>query len=90
MLCLQFEITQDEVNDLKIGFQDWVKGYELYVLCFFLAEWCLMISRLYYQHDPEHGLVLPSHHPCTIAHCPHYLSNGPCLGLLGIPNGAVL
>lgn len=27
-LCLQFEITRDEINDLRLGFQQWVEGYE--------------------------------------------------------------
>lgn len=29
-LCLEFEITQDEVDDLETGFQKWVKDYERY------------------------------------------------------------
>jgi hypothetical protein len=31
-LCLEFEITQDQVNDLEKGFQSWVQKYERYVL----------------------------------------------------------
>jgi hypothetical protein len=30
-LCLEFEITQDQVNDLEKGFQSWVQQYERYV-----------------------------------------------------------
>jgi hypothetical protein len=30
-LCLEFEITQDQVNDLERGFQSWVQKYERYV-----------------------------------------------------------
>jgi hypothetical protein len=30
-LCLEFEITQDQVNDLERGFQSWVQVYERYV-----------------------------------------------------------
>jgi len=30
-LCLEFEITQDQVNDLESGFQSWVQKYERYV-----------------------------------------------------------
>ena len=37
-LCLEVEITQDKVNDLEIGFPNWVKGYELYVLAFFFSR----------------------------------------------------
>jgi hypothetical protein len=31
-LCLEFEITQDQVNGLERGFQSWVQKYERYVL----------------------------------------------------------
>ena len=31
-LCLKFEITQDQINDLERGFQEWVKVYEWYKL----------------------------------------------------------
>lgn len=27
-ICLQFEITHNEINDLRLGFQQWVEGYE--------------------------------------------------------------
>jgi hypothetical protein len=30
-LCLEFEITWDQVNDLESGFQSWVQKYEQYV-----------------------------------------------------------
>jgi hypothetical protein len=32
VLCLKFEITQDQVNDLERGFWHWVEKYEWYVL----------------------------------------------------------
>jgi hypothetical protein len=31
-LCLEFEITQDQINDLERGFQEWVEEYERYKL----------------------------------------------------------
>ena len=31
-LCLEFKITQDQVNDLEQGFWGWVQKYEWYVL----------------------------------------------------------
>jgi hypothetical protein len=31
MLCLEFEITWDQVNDLESGFQSWVQKYKRYV-----------------------------------------------------------
>jgi hypothetical protein len=32
MLCLEFEITQDQIDDLERGFQEWVEEYEQYKL----------------------------------------------------------
>jgi hypothetical protein len=59
-LCLEFEITQDEVDDLETGFQKWVKDYELYVLDISSQQkGVLQISRLYYQHDPERVSCCP-------------------------------
>jgi Transposase family tnp2 len=31
-LCLKFEITQDQINDLERGYQEWVEEYEWYKL----------------------------------------------------------
>jgi hypothetical protein len=31
-LCLEFEITQDQIDDLERGFQEWVEEYERYKL----------------------------------------------------------
>jgi Transposase family tnp2. len=33
-ICLQFEMTQDELNKLHTGFAEWVEKYEQYVNCF--------------------------------------------------------
>jgi hypothetical protein len=32
MLCLEFEITQDQIDDLERDFQEWVEEYEWYKL----------------------------------------------------------
>ena len=61
-LCLEFEITQDKVDDLEVGFQKWVKDYELYILDISKSsqqKGVLQISRLYYQHKPEHVSCCP-------------------------------
>ncbi|PPR00475.1 hypothetical protein CVT26_009682 [Gymnopilus dilepis] len=42
-LCLQFEITKEEIEDIRVGFQDWVQEYE----------------RLYYQLAPERLSACP-------------------------------
>ncbi|KAI0749180.1 hypothetical protein C8Q80DRAFT_1311190 [Daedaleopsis nitida] len=42
-LCLQFEITEEEVVEIRCGFAKWVQDYE----------------RLYYQHDPKRLSVCP-------------------------------
>ena len=59
-LCLEFEITQDEVDDLETGFQKWVKDNRLYVLDISSQQnGVLQTSRLYYQHDPERVSCCP-------------------------------
>ena len=51
-LCLKFEITQDQINDLERGFQEWVKVYEQYKLLS-LPDVIWQVSRIYYQHMPS-------------------------------------
>ncbi|KAL1680192.1 hypothetical protein EV122DRAFT_208322 [Schizophyllum commune] len=41
--CLQFEITTDEINEVREGFKEWVVAYE----------------RIYYQHDPRRLSACP-------------------------------
>ncbi|KAF8955921.1 hypothetical protein BDZ97DRAFT_1854368 [Flammula alnicola] len=36
-ICLQFEITKDEIVEVRVGFQEWVTTFE----------------RIYYQHSPD-------------------------------------
>jgi len=31
-LCMEFELTQEQIDELKEGFKSWVKDYERYVL----------------------------------------------------------
>ena len=41
--CIDLEITQEQIDDLDQGFQDWVRDYELYVLPpFTWMEWHLI------------------------------------------------
>ena len=37
MLCLEFEITQVDVDNVQIGFQSWVVDYEWWVFFFLLV-----------------------------------------------------
>ena len=57
-LCLEFEITQDQINDLERGFQEWVKVYEWYRLLS-LPDAIWQVSRIYYQHMPSHVTCCP-------------------------------
>lgn len=34
-LCIQFEISREEVDEIRKGFADWVMKYEEYVTSFF-------------------------------------------------------
>ena len=38
MVCLEFEISQVDLDNLKTGFQSWVMDYEQYVFLFFLSN----------------------------------------------------
>ncbi|KAJ8515927.1 hypothetical protein ONZ45_g6728 [Pleurotus djamor] len=42
-ICLQFEISREEIQLLRTGFQQWVQGYE----------------KIYYQHDPSRLSTCP-------------------------------
>jgi hypothetical protein len=66
MLCLEFEITQDQVNDLERGFQSWVQEYEQYVLL--VASGILSDKLTGYTTNIIHctWLVVPSTHCCTL------------------------
>ena len=38
MVCLEFEISQVDLDNLETGFQSWVMDYEQYVFLFFLSN----------------------------------------------------
>ncbi|KAI4293859.1 hypothetical protein K525DRAFT_213980 [Schizophyllum commune Loenen D] len=42
-ICLQFEITREEIAEVRHGFQQWVADYE----------------KIYYQHDPDRVSACP-------------------------------
>lgn len=29
--CIQYEVTQDQLDEIEVGFQTWVEDYERYV-----------------------------------------------------------
>lgn len=53
-ICLQFEITDDEIEDLRSGFIQWVKDYERYAyfIHFAALQHLMDVHSIYYQHDP--------------------------------------
>jgi hypothetical protein len=60
-ICLQFEITDGEIEDIRTGFIQWVEDYERY----FLKRKSLFHRKLmdghsiYYQHDPDRISACP-------------------------------
>ncbi|EPS98274.1 hypothetical protein FOMPIDRAFT_1126871 [Fomitopsis schrenkii] len=42
-LCLQFEMSDDDIEEVRVGFIDWVQAYE----------------KIYYQHDPARVSTCP-------------------------------
>jgi len=78
-ICLQFEISQAEVEKLRTGFKKWVQGYER--LGFPPAYIHLMVTslsyRIYYQDNPKQlpTCTLPIH---TLLHIADYIEGwGP-------------
>jgi hypothetical protein len=37
-ICLQFEISRDEISSLRVGFKNWVEKYEESVFCFLPSD----------------------------------------------------
>jgi hypothetical protein len=80
-LCLQFEISEEDINDIELGIREWVVDYERCVRPFVSEKTktdSIHSSSLYYQHEPER---LPAC-PLTIhalLHIPDQIRwMGPC------------
>lgn len=60
--CLQFELTRQEIANIRTGFITWVKEYEMYVLApchtVYTLTYYAMLS-IYYQHDPSRLATCP-------------------------------
>jgi len=61
-LCLQFEISKEEINKIELGICEWVVDYE-WCMPSFVSEkskaGLIHASSLYYQHKPERLPVCP-------------------------------
>jgi len=78
-LCLQFEISEEDIEEIELGIRKWVVDYEWCVCPFrFRKADSIHVSSLYYQHKPER---LPAC-PLTIhalLHIPDQIRwMGPC------------
>ena len=80
-LCLQFETSEEDINEIESGIRQWVVDYERCVLPFRFRKSkanTIHASSLYYKHDPER---LPAC-PLTIhalLHIPDQIRwMGPC------------
>jgi hypothetical protein len=74
-ICLQFRISQGEVEKLRTGFQKWVKEYQQSVVPQFICiqlRLTLFSGRIYYQHNPKclPTCTLPIH---TLLHIADYI-----------------
>lgn len=61
-LCLQFEITKEEIVQVRVGFQKWVETYEKYVMTIYFhlsRPMKLIMLRLYYQLSPKRLSTCP-------------------------------
>ena len=80
-LCLQFEISKEEINKIKLGICEWVVDYE-WCIPPFISEKSkassIHASSLYYQHKPKQLLacLLTIH---ALLHIPDQIGwMGPC------------
>jgi len=76
-ICLQFEISASEIQELRTGFKKWVEDYKRYDPSKMDLKMIVMESRIYYQDDPRRLPVctLPIH---SLLHIPDCIQNwGP-------------
>jgi hypothetical protein len=61
IICLQFEITDAEIEALRVGFIHWVQEYEQWVFVSFVSSdmHIIVMARIYYQHKPERLSTCP-------------------------------
>ena len=61
-LCLQFEISEKDINEIELRIRKWVVDYERYIRSFHSQKTkadSIHVSSLYYQHKPERLSVCP-------------------------------
>ena len=89
-LCMEFELTQEQIDELKEGFKSWVKDYEWYVESPVFSSYQLTPLQLLLPTWPPLHCGMSHHDPCTTPHSPQHLSCWTCLGVLDISNGTLL
>jgi hypothetical protein len=91
-ICLQFEISDDEIEEIRVGFIAWVKDYEEWViyLTFSDPKVYIISSQHILSTRTQSYFRMPRHNSCPFAYSGWHQSSRPSLVLLGIPNGAVL
>jgi hypothetical protein len=88
-ICLQFEITTNEVQVVRDGFINWVRDYEKCVNSV-VVEALLIVMQNVLPVLPRSPTNMPSYNTCPSAHCRRHRSLGSNVGILGISNGALL
>jgi hypothetical protein len=59
-ICLRFEISDDEIEAIRVGFIEWVEEYESCVKVGLLTVLHMLIyNRLYYQHNADRLSTCP-------------------------------
>jgi hypothetical protein len=51
-LCLEFQLSQSQIDELEQGFKTWVADYERYRHLFSFLHRLTVVPRYYYKHDP--------------------------------------
>lgn len=89
-LCLQFEYTTDDIATIRSGFAKWVQEYEKYVSSAPRGRVLTKSSQTLLSIFAESSLGLPTYHPRPPPYRRWDRSHGPGVGVLGVPNGAIL
>jgi hypothetical protein len=86
--CLEYEISQNEIDELEKGFQLWVSDYER--LAFFFAHCgpCSLkrcLDRLYYRNDPKRVSTCPLTIHALLHIAPSIRATGPAWAYWAFP-----
>jgi hypothetical protein len=90
MMCMEFEMAADKIEELRSGFAQWVEDYERYAHSpiFFLP--LLIDSKDVLSVQSLTAIDLHRHRPRAAPYRRHDPSSWPCVDDMGVPHGTLL